>query len=80
MNRVDMSGLFDYTFGSGVSIVCLKEKQMNFDPTILIPAAIVLLLAWFALNAFVECEWQKDERKERRRVERLVDLNYPKVY
>lgn len=53
---------------------------MNFDLTILIPAAIVLLLAWFALSAFIECEWQKAERKERRRVERLVGLKYPKVY
>ena len=56
---------------------------MTFYHTILVPAAIVLLLAWFALSAFVEClecDWQKDERKERRRVERLVGLKYPKVY
>jgi len=57
-----------------------SEAQMNCDHTILIPAAIVLLLAWFALSAFAECEWQKAERKERRRVERHVGEKYPKVY
>ena len=53
---------------------------MNFNLTILIPVAVVLLLAWFALSAFTECEWQKAERKEKRRVERLVGTKYPKVY
>lgn len=53
---------------------------MTFDLSLLIPVAVVLLLAWFALSAFVECEWQKAERKEKRRVERLVEVKYPKVY
>jgi len=53
---------------------------MNCDLTILVPIGIVLLLAWFALMAFVECEWTKAERKEKRRVERLVEEKYPKVY